>query len=145
MPMSDADKPKKQKQKPAADKPLFWMGSSLKDLSAFPLDVKKVMGFALRQAQRGGKHVSVKPLKGQSGASVLELVEDYETDTYRGIYTVRFKRAVYVLHAFKKKSKSGIKTPKQETDRVAKRLKAAEEHYENWLARQTAEEQRGGD
>jgi phage-related protein len=93
------------------DKPLFWMGSRRDDLSAFLIEVKKVMGFALRQAQQGRKHADAKPLKGRKGASVLEVVADFDTDTYRAVYTVKFWRAVYMLHAFQKKSKSGIKTP----------------------------------
>jgi phage-related protein len=121
---------------PPKDKPLFWMGSSLKDLSAFPLEVRRVMGFALRQAQQGGKHVHAKPLKGFKGAGVLEVVADHATDTYRGVYTVKFAGAVYVLHAFQKKSKSGIKTPKAELDLVGRRLRLAKEHYEAWIEAQ---------
>jgi phage-related protein len=118
------------------DKPIFWMGSSLGDLSNFPLDVRKVMGFALRQAQQGGKHIHAKPLKGHKGASVLEIVADHDSDTFRSVYTVQFKRAIYVLHAFQKKSKSGIKTARSDLDLIAKRLKAAKEHYEDWLEEQ---------
>jgi phage-related protein len=130
---------------PAEDKPLFWMGSSLKDLSAFPLEVRRVMGFALRQAQRGGKHVHAKPLKGYKGAGVLEVVADHVTDTYRGVYTVKFRGAVYALHAFRKKSKSGIKTPKADLDLIERRLKLAKEHYEAWIEEQRAGEDGGGD
>jgi phage-related protein len=132
--MRGADKPKDEESPP--DKPLFWMGSSLDDLSGFPLGVKKVMGFALRQAQKGGKHVNAKPLKGQKGAGVLEVVADHDTDTYRGVYTVKFRGAVYVLHAFQKKSKSGTKTPKPDLELVGRRLKSAKEHYESWSAAQ---------
>ena len=67
---------------------------------------------------------------------MLELVADFDSDTYRGVYTVKFRGAVYVLHAFKKKPKSGIKTPKHETDVVEQRLKMAKEHYENWIESQ---------
>ncbi len=119
------------------DKPLFWIGSSLDDLSAFPLAVKRVIGFALRQAQKGGKHVSAKPLKGFGGASVLEVVSDYDGDAYRGVYTVRFRGVVYVLHAFQKKSKSGAKTPKHEIDLIDRRLHLAREHHEEWRKIQT--------
>lgn len=139
--MSGADKSEDEEAPP--DKPLFWIGSSLHDLSGFPLEVKRVMGFALRQAQKGGKHVRAKPLKGQKGASVLEVVADHDSDTYRGVYTVKFKGAVYVLHAFQKKSKSGIKTPKPDLDLVERRLKMAKEHYESWSAAQ--EQVDGGD
>jgi phage-related protein len=113
-------------------KPLFWVGSSLDDLRGFPDDVKRVMGFALHFAQIGGKHADSKPLKGFAGAGVLEVVEEHAGDTFRGVYTVRFAGAVYVLHAFQKKSKRGIKTPTREMDLVRERLKRAEEHYEHW-------------
>lgn len=110
-------------------KPLEWIGSSLKDLRAFPEEVREAMGFALYLAQIGDKHVSAKPLKGFTGAGVLEVVEDHDGDTFRAVYTVRFASMVYVLHAFQKKSKTGIRTPKAEIDLVRKRLKVAEELY----------------
>src|SRR5258706_15745513 len=113
-------------------KPLFWIGSSLDDLRGFPVDVRRVMGFALHFAQVGGKHVDAKPLKGFAGAGVLEIVEEHTGDAFRGVYTVRFEGAIYVLHAFQKKSKRGIKTPKKEMDLIRDRLKRAEEHYEHW-------------
>ena len=113
-------------------KPLFWIGSSRKDLKSFPRPVQRSCGFALRHAQSGTKHPDAKPLKGFKGAGVLEIVEDHEGGTYRAVYTVRFAKAVYVLHAFQKKSKKGIKTPKQEIELIGKRLKLAEEHYETW-------------
>jgi len=91
------------------DKPLFWVGASLDDLSAFPPPVKKVMGFALRQAQQGGKHIHAKPLKGKKGASVLEIVQDYDTNTYRGVYTVKFhRRFTYYTH-FRRSRKAASK------------------------------------
>jgi phage-related protein len=113
-------------------KPLFWIGSSLDDLRGFPDDVKRLMGFALHFAQVGGKHADAKPLRGFAGAGVLEVVEEHAGDTFRGVYTVRFAGVVYVLHAFQKKSKRGIKTPKKEMDLVRERLKRAEEHYGHW-------------
>ena len=116
----------------AQDKPLFWVGSALDDLREFPDDVKRIMGFALRQAQGGGKHVSAKPLKGFGGAGVLEIVEDDDGNTYRAVYTVKFAGAVYALHAFQKKSAKGIATPKREIGLVGERLKRAEEHYSSW-------------
>ena len=117
------------------DKLIFWIGSSRNDLRGFPEDVKDVMGFALRQAQWGGKHPDAKPLKGKAftGSSVLEIVDDFDGDTYRAIYTVKFEDAVYVLHAFQKKSKKGKKTDKQDIDLVKSRLKDAESHYEGRL------------
>ena len=116
------------------------MGSSRKDLKEFPTAVRQTMGFALWQAQLGGKHRDAKVLKGFGGAGVLEVVEDHDGDTYRAVYTVKFAGAVYVLHAFQKKSKKGIKTPAAEMNVVRRRLKAAEEHHEE----RRAEEGRRG-
>jgi phage-related protein len=113
-------------------KPLFWVGSSRDDLREFPDGVRETMGFALWQAQNGDKHLDAKPLRGFSGAGVLEIVADEAGSTYRAVYTVKFAGAVYVLHAFQKKSKKGIKTPKHEVDLIRRRLKAAEEHYKTW-------------
>jgi len=105
------------------------VGSSRKDLSGFPLDVRQVMGFALYLAQTGEKHLAAKPLKGFGGAGVLEVVEDHDGDTFRAVYTVKFASAVYVLHAFQKKSKSGIKTPQTDIDLIKQRLKLAEQMH----------------
>jgi phage-related protein len=106
------------------EKPLFWMGSSRKDLMDFPADVRTHLGSALGIAQFGGKHQDAKPWKGE-GPGVLEIVEDHRGGTFRAVYTVRFEGAVYVLHVFQKKSKTGIKTPKADQDLVASRLKDA--------------------
>ncbi|MDV3238733.1 MAG: type II toxin-antitoxin system RelE/ParE family toxin [Gammaproteobacteria bacterium] len=111
------------------EKPLYWVGSSLDDLRRFPDEVKDLMGYALQIAQWGDKHPDAKPLKGFKGASTLEVVEDHDGDTYRAVYTVQFKDAVYVLHAFQKKSKQGIKTPKPDMDLIKSRLKAAQLQY----------------
>jgi phage-related protein len=81
-------------------KPLFWVGSSRKNLKGFPAEVRQTMGFALLQAQTGGKYIDAKPLKDFRGAGLLEVVEDHEGSTFRALYTVRFAGAVYVLHAF---------------------------------------------
>ena len=113
----------------ADEKPAIWVGSSRGDLRDFPNEVRRDIGFALSFAQRGEKHPASKPLKGFKGAGVLEIVEDHRGDTYRAIYTVRFASAVYVLHAFQKKSKSGIETPKHEIDLIKARLKWAEAHH----------------
>ena len=113
-------------------KRLIWIGSSLDDLSAFPEEVKYEVGYALRKAQWGEKHPSVKPLKGFGGAGVLEVITSFEGDAFRTVYTVKFKSAVYVLHAFQKKSKHGIKTPKEEIDLVKERLRRAETDYQEW-------------
>ncbi len=110
-------------------KSLLWVGSSKKDLRAFPAEVRSAMGFALYQAQQNRKAPSAKPLAGFGGASVLEIVDDFQTDTYRAVYTVRFGDSVYDLHAFQKKSKKGAATPKAEIDLVKGRLKLAEEDY----------------
>jgi phage-related protein len=110
-------------------KPVHWIGSVLKDLRKFPDDPRRVVGHAIDQAQQGGKDSSAKPMKGYKGAGVLEIVDDHDGDTYRAVYTVRFPGAVYVLHAFQKKSKSGIATPQTEIDLIDKRLKDAEAHY----------------
>src|SRR3546814_3702782 len=81
---------------------LAWIGNSQKELRAFPEDVKDVMGYALHLAQTGSKHDAAKPLAGFGGAGVLEVVDDYDGDTYRAVYTVKFADRVYVLHAFQK-------------------------------------------
>ncbi len=91
------------------EKPLFWVGSAKRDLLDFPEPVKDEIGIALSVAQFGGKHPKAKPWKGE-GAGILEIVEDGRGDTYRAVYTVRFSQAVYVLHAFQKKSPRGIIT-----------------------------------
>ena len=96
------------------------------------------MGFALYQAQLGRKAPSAKPLAGFGGASVLEIVDDFQTNTYRAVYTVRFADALYVLHAFQKKSKRGVATPKAELDVIKSRLKLAEEDYK--VRRKTREQ-----
>ena len=108
-------------------KPVAWIASSLKDLKEMPEDVRCFFGVALFMAQAGEKHPDAKPLKGFSGAGVLEIVEDHDGDTYRAVYTVRFADVVYVLHAFQKKSKTGIATPQAEIDKIKARLKMAEE------------------
>jgi len=106
-----------------------FIGSSRNDLKEFPEEVKQDIGYALYEAQRGQKPASAKPLKGFSGAGVLEIVENFTAGTYRAVYTVRFRQVVYVLHCFQKKSKHGIKTPQQDIDLIKQRLKLAEEDY----------------
>lgn len=104
----------------------MWIGSSKKDLLSLPVGVRKFFGHALDMAQRGDTHTAAKPLKGFGGAGVLEIVEDEAGDTYRAVYTVKFKEAVFVLHCFQKKSTRGITTPKQDLDLIRARLKRAE-------------------
>ena len=106
-------------------KRLIWIGSSKKDLLALPAQVVQAFGYALYLAQAGKKHDSAKVLRGFGDASVLEVVEDLRGNTFRAVYTVRFPKAVFVLHVFQKKSKSGIATPKQELELIRDRLKIA--------------------
>lgn len=108
------------------DTPLEFIGTSREDLSEFPDEVKYCFGFALRTAQKGGKHPDAKPLKGFKGAGVLEIVSDFDGNTFRAVYTVRIKGVIYALHAFQKKSRKGISTPKTEIDKIKRRLKEAE-------------------
>jgi phage-related protein len=115
-------------QQPPTLKPLYWMGSTLKDLRASPEAVKDGIGYALELVQKGEKPSSAKPLKGFAGASVLEILEDFDSNTWRAIYTVTVADRVYVLHFFQKKSKTGIATPKKEIDLVKRRLRDAIEH-----------------
>lgn len=111
-------------------RPIFFMGSSKQEISGFPYEVKKEVGFALYLAQSGDKAINALPLTGFGNAMVPEIVVNHQSDTYRAVYTVQFEEAVYVLHAFMKKSKKGRETPKKEMNLVRQRLKAAQEHYE---------------
>jgi phage-related protein len=125
-------------------RPLIFIGSSRKDLCEFPEDVRRSMGHALRIAQSGGKHPDAKPLTGEkdfTGAGVLEAVEDWQGDTYRAVYTVRFRERVYLLHAFQKKSKQGIKTSQHDIDVIKSRLRDAKTLHEQYLKRKTDDEQ----
>jgi phage-related protein len=110
-------------------KPVEWVGSSYKDFRAFPDAVQDIMGFALYQAQLGSKHASAKPLSGFGGAGVIEIVEDHQGNAYRAVYTVKFDTAVYVLHAFQKMSKKGIKTPLEDIELVRRRMRIAEQDH----------------
>jgi len=110
----------------SAVKPLYWVGSSKKDIALMPDEVQDIFGYALYLAQIGKKHEDAKPLKGFGSAGVLEVVEDWHGNTYRAVYTVRFAAAVFVLHVFQKKARKGIETPKHEIALIRERLKAAE-------------------
>jgi phage-related protein len=101
-----------------------WIGDSLEAVRSFPPAVKDEIGFALYQAQTGNKHVNAKPMTGM-GPGILEIVSDFRGDTFRAVYFVRVEKKVYVLHAFQKKSKRGIATPKSEIDLIRQRLKRA--------------------
>lgn len=111
------------------EKPLYWVASSKRDLVAMPEHVRREMGFALSVAQHGGKHGDAKLWKGE-GSGVIEVVTDFDGDTFRSVYTVKFAKAVYVLHSFQKKSPSGIRTAKTDVDLVHDRLKVARTDYE---------------
>ena len=109
--------------------PVRFVGSSRKDIQSQPKNVRIVFGQAIFDAQCGGKHPNAKPLSGFGSAGVLEIVESDKDGTYRAIYTVKFSAIVYVLHVFKKKSKSGSKTPSADLEKIKSRLKLAESHY----------------
>jgi len=111
-------------------KPVRWIGSTYNDWKAFPDTVQDVMGYALHLAQSGKKANNAKPMKGFKGATVFEIVDAYDGNTWRAIYTLQFKDVIYVLHVFQKKSKRGITTPKVDIDLIKHRLKLAKEHYE---------------
>jgi phage-related protein len=110
-------------------RPLKWVGSSKDDLMEFPDPVRKEMGYALYLAQIGMKAPKAKPLRGFGGAGVLEVVEDFDGDAYRAVYAVKFRRAVFVLHAFQKKSKRNIETPRAIMELIKARLKWAGDIY----------------
>lgn len=113
---------------PRPARPLHWIGQSRKDYGDFPPKVQEESGFSLFLAQTGQHPFSAKPLKGM-GSGVVEIIGNFDGDTFRTVYTVRFEKAVYVLHAFKKKSKQGIKTPQSEIELIRRRLRDAEAHY----------------
>jgi phage-related protein len=119
-----------EEPKQPAMKPLEWIGSSKDDLNAFPGPARREAGYALYLAQIGMKAVKAKPLKGFGGAGVLEVAADHDGNAYRAVYTVRFARAVFVLHAFQKKSKRGIATDKADIDLIKRRLRIAVDEYE---------------
>ena len=108
-------------------RPVIWVGTSRKDLRSFPEPVQDHVGYALYVAQCGGRHRDTKPLTGFGGAGVVEVVRDFRGDTFRAVYTLRYAGAVYVLHAFQKKSKTGRKTPQRDIEMVRQRLREAEQ------------------
>src|SRR5690349_1786682 len=109
-------------------RPLLWVASSKRDYLEFPAAVQDGFGFELFLAQTGQHPPSAKPLKGLGGGT-LELIENFDGDTYRAVYSVAFREAVYVVHAFKKKSKQGRKTPQPDIELIKRRLKVAAEDY----------------
>lgn len=122
-------------------KRLEWVGSSKKDLKDFPEDIQGAMGYALHLAQCGEKHGHAKPFSGVGNAKVLEIRENDKSGTYRTVYTVEMEGFVFVLHAFQKKSKSGIATPKTELDKIKRRLKEAYVLYKTLISEESYEKQ----
>jgi phage-related protein len=117
------------------EKPLYWMGSAEKDLLTFPEPVKDSVGKALSLAQFGGRHPVAKAWKG-AGSGVLEIVVDHAGNTFRAVYMIGFAKAVYVLHAFQKKSPRGIKTARRDVELVSERLKQARKEYQERYAQE---------
>jgi phage-related protein len=113
----------------SSPRPLVWIGSTRRDVRAFPRAVRRDVGHALYAAQEGELDPSAKPLSGFGGASVLEIVAQHRGDTWRAVYTVRYPGAVYVLHVFQKKSKHGIATAKKDIDLIRQRLNEAERQH----------------
>jgi phage-related protein len=108
-------------------KQVIWVGSSLEDLRDFPENVRDHVGYAIFVAQQGGKHRDAKALAGFGGAGVVEVIKDHRGDTFRAVYTLRYAGAVYVLHAFQKKSKTGRETPRRDMELIKQRLREAEQ------------------
>jgi phage-related protein len=121
---------------PRNEKPLYWVASSKRDFLDFPERVVDDIGYALGVVQFGGRPPSAKPWKGL-GPGVLEIVEDDASGTFRAIYTVRFRKAIYVLHAFQKKSPSGVRTAQTDVRLIGERLKAAKQDYEARYGKET--------
>ena len=113
-------------------KPILWVGSSKRDLIAMPANVITDFGYGLYQVQRGEYPDIGKTLSGFGGANVVELIQKDRAGSFRVVYTVKFSGAIVVLHAFQKKSKSGIKTPKQDKELICKGLQLAEDLYNDW-------------
>lgn len=124
-------------------KEVIWLVGTREELKSFPEEVQDDIGYALQVAQEGAKHPDAKPLKGFGGAGVLEVVDDFDGDTFRAVYTVKFSDALYVLHVFQKKSRKGIKTEKHDVELIRQRLRrAAEIHAERMSEREKKEETR---
>jgi len=111
-------------------KPVVWLASTKRDLKSLPEEVQDRVGYALWIAQTGHQHPHAKALTGFRDASVIEIIEDWQGDTYRAVYTVRFPEAVYVLHVFQKKSRRGAATPKPDRALIQKRLRDATQLHE---------------
>ncbi len=113
-------------------RPVLWVASSKQDLKDMPKDVREDFGHWLLLAQKGETVPNAKIFTGFGGAHITELRRDDDQGTFRVVYTIRLKEVIAVLHAFKKKSKKGISTPKQEIELIRSRLKRAEEMYKIW-------------
>jgi phage-related protein len=113
-------------------RPVIWLGATRETLRTFPKLARSRIGRSLYAAQVGRKLNYAKPLKGFGGASVLEVVGEFDGNAYRAAYTVRFASAVYVLHVFEKKSKKGISTPRHHIEIIRLRLKQAQREHEKW-------------
>src|SRR5258705_6548231 len=113
----------------ASVRPIIWGPRTLQELRQFPKKVKREFGRALQFAQAGDKHPAAKPLRGFGGGNILEIVEDYDRSSYRAVYTIRFKEAVYVLHVFQKKSRAGIATTRSDVNLIKERLKWATQNH----------------
>lgn len=113
-------------------KPIFWIGSSLKDLKELPIEVIKEFGHSLREIQKSKDPGNTKPLSHLKEPGISEIVVDDRAGTFRTVYTVEFKDAIAVLHVFQKKSTKGISTPKKEIDLALNRLKQARIEYQEW-------------
>lgn len=117
-------------------KVLHWLGPTQDDLRAFPEEVRKEIGFALYLAQTGDRAPNTLTMSGFGNAGMVEVRAPYDGDTYRAVYTVQFGEALYVLHAFKKKAKSGNATPRRDLELIRHRLSFAESHYnENYVTK----------
>ncbi|MCI0382826.1 MAG: type II toxin-antitoxin system RelE/ParE family toxin [Chlamydiae bacterium] len=114
-------------------KKLIWVGSSQKDLKNFPRPIQHAMGYALFNAQIGKMHQHAKTLSGMGSAKIQEIRENDKSGTYRVIYTMEFGEFIFILHAFQKKSKSGIATPKQEIELLGNRFKEAKALYKSLM------------
>lgn len=112
-----------------SERPLYWVGSSKKDLLAFPPQVVRELGYALGVVQLGGTPQNAKAWKG-AGPGIFELVEESTGGAYRSVYVVRLREAIYVLHCFKKKSPSGVRTARPDIELIARRLQVAEKEHD---------------
>jgi phage-related protein len=109
---------------------LEWVGSSLRDLKEFPQEVMQEIGYSLYEVQIGKKPSNAKPLVGFD-LGIMEIVSDFDKNTYRAVYALKLWNKIYVLHSFQKKSKCGVKTPKQDVDLIKRRIAAVKRRIEN--------------